>query len=450
MLCPVSPKGGEKCDDFASRSTASPFPGAMLESNECLRKELVRHCKLQFGQYDVEKRGSISSKSMTKLVKSVFDTLHLEHAEEDIDFSGKSSYTFLDFQEMVYTAMQAQLDKEMGALREERQAFIQGVAGTPKRHRTSTSHHQHVASTLQPAPAYRLPKVGRGNVFVVDIGSGEVGFNSFTDSHGTVEMKNVKISLNFLKEVIEKNAVDEFAAKVTEHFPHVGEKTVYFGLTGANRDSYANDPGPIQNFFSALQRKMKLDWFVPSGTMEAECELNAVRYLAKLTGIGEIEGVLSGGGGSCQISSKCPKSKQSNVYSIPFGNKSPEKIHLFGDTVRDKLLSWTTVLSQAIGKLDLQELHGTYVGISAMFYGAKAAKIAGSAVSKYEALAAIDHAINDSVEKNNERNMYNLAMVRCLILMILAEDAKIFFQRNWKVGEEELVATWTLGLYVSK
>jgi len=301
-----------------------------------------------------------------------------------------------------------------------------------------------------PSSAHRLPQVGTGNVLVVDIGSGEVGFNSFTDSHGSVQMKNVKVSLNFLKDVIEKSAVDDFAAQVMEHFPDIGTKIVYFGLTGANRDFYLENPEPIRTFFSALEKKMRLDWFVPSGTMEAECELNAVRYLAKETGIGEVEGVLSAGGGSCQISSKCPTSQRSNVYSIPFGNKSPEKINLYGNTARDKLASWSSILSRAIGKLDLEPLHGTYVGISAMFYGAKACKITGSVVSKYDALDALDKAINDSVNQNDERNMYNLSMVRCLILMVLADDAKIFFQRNWKVGTEELVATWTLGLYVRK
>jgi len=69
-------------------------------------------------------------------------------------------------------------------------------------------------------------------------------------------------------------------------------------------------------------------------------------------------------------------------------------------------------------------------------------------VTKSDALKKIDERLNVCVEEEIEKDMWNLAMMRSILLLVLADDAKIIFQRNWKVGNDELVATWSLGLYV--
>merc|ERR1711860_137737 len=110
------------------------------------------------------------------------------------------------------------------------------------------------------------------------------------------------------------------------------------------------------------------------------------------------------------------------------------------------------IFSHEIGKMRLLPMRGTFVGISAIFYGAKDAGIADKQVSKLEAIAAIDKRLNDVVDilmtseeptddnaiefrKNNEKAMYNLGMMRILFQILLRADAQILCQRNWKCGD---------------
>lgn len=349
-----------------------------------------------------------------------------------------ASYTFLDVQDVVSRAMHAQLSAELSSLREEREQMVHSIGNSSNGVQLSN------AAELKPPT---IPK--KGPLKVLDIGSGEIGFNSFDTTADVVKMNNTKVTCNFLKEYLEPQEVKKFVDAILEHFPQSENEKIYIGLTGANREFYAKNPEPMQKYFLEMEKYVKLEWFVPSGEQEAQYELSAVKYLSLQTGVGKIDGVISGGGGSCQMSTSrgiLPK-----VYSIPLGNKSPEKFPLFGEKVQDKLSHWYSLLGREIGfdiGRDFEPFSGKYVGISAMFYGAKSAGITGRFLTKTQALEKIDKRLNVCLDEGNERDVWNLAMMRSVLLLILADDAEIFFQRNWKVGNEELVATWSLGMYV--
>jgi len=268
----------------------------------------MRFCEVQYEQFAHDAHGNISSTCMQQLVRSMCQTLRLQ--DTDMSYAEKNSYSFLDVQDMVSRAMHAQLSAELGALREERQQMIHAVG-------VDSSHD----AQLSNAPATRIPTVAKKEpLSVLDVGSGEIGFNSFTmTADGVVHMKSFKI---------------------------------FIGLTGANREFYLKTPEPLQNFFCELETHIKLEWFVPSGEQEANCELSAVKYLALQTGIGKVDGVISGGGGSCQIS--CSRGFFPEVYSFPLGNKSPDKLSLFGEKKQDKLNHWYSLLGREIGKLKVE------------------------------------------------------------------------------------------------
>merc|ERR1719163_1413915 len=101
------------------------------------------------------------------------------------------------------------------------------------------------------------------------------------------------------------------------------------------------------------------------------------------------------------------------------------------------------------------QCRGLFVGISAVFYAAKAAGCAGKILPRDVFLGKLHAKINELMEKGGQagRDLANLTLVASLVEFILHRSALIVCKRNWKVGEggaepADFVATWTLGMYL--
>lgn len=336
-----------------------------------------------------------------------------------------------EFSEIVYEVLHNQIVHEMGLLRQKKLALTKCVE-------TNTSSS---APANRPA-VDRIPNFkGEQNIFIVDVGTAESGFYAYTIDANSVKATNTKkVPVDFLNDCIGKQDADLLVNLVNQEFKTT-EGHISFGLTGANREKYLNDPEPFNKLFDAVKKRIpKLHWFILSAKKEAQSEFAAVQYLAEKCGFGKVDAVIGAGSGSCQASSS------NTVSSIPVGNKTPDKEPLVGTSSQDKIYSWIARVASEINKANMQQLPGTFVGISAMFHAAKAANIAGSALTKKDAISGFDAALTKMVAENDARNMYNVAMARTLLLFLLADDGRIFFQRNWVIGDEEFVANWTLGL----
>jgi len=339
-----------------------------------------------------------------------------------------------EFSEMVYEILHNQIVQEMGLLRQKKLALTKCME-------TSISPS---APANRPAVDHIPNFKGEKDIFIVDVGTAESGFYAYTVGADSIQATNTKkVPVDFLNDCIGKQDANLLVTLVKQEFKTTSGH-ISFGLTGANREKYLLDPEPFNKLFKALKKSIpKLHWFVLSAKTEASSEFLAVQYLAEKCGFGKVDAVIGAGSGSCQASSS------KIVASIPVGNKTPDKEPLVGASSQEKIYSWVARVSTEINKANMQPLPGTCVGISAMFHAAKAANIAGSTLTKKDAIDGFDAALIKMIAENDARNMYNVAMARTLLLFLLTDDGKIFFQRNWKIGDEEFVANWTLGVVSS-
>eukprot|EP00397_Hematodinium_sp_SG-2012_P023612 GEMP01024546.1.p1 GENE.GEMP01024546.1~~GEMP01024546.1.p1 ORF type:complete len:430 (+),score=90.42 GEMP01024546.1:101-1390(+) len=391
--------------------------------------------------------GVIEKQNLRSAYSSLFSSMQVNLSDTELDTLCNDTTDGArknDFTDCACRILQGRISSELSALRRRRSEMLDDCANVVTSARRS-SNASSTAKQREDFPALdRFPNLkDEKRALLLDIGSGELGFYVYERADdGAVLLKNdKKVPCSFLEQCLDSNDLEKFASLVLEHYGTLDE-AVYAGLTGINRERYLTNREPFDLFFEAVTEKIpKIQWFIPSAKQEAELELTAVQYLAAKCGFGEIDGVLSAGGGSCQISCR------NNFYLIPVGSKTYDKIQLFGATLQEKVYSWMITVSNELHKTRLKPLSGVFVGISGMFYAAKAAGITGKTITKEEALTQIDEALAKALGADDQRNVYNLAMVRVLLLSALTDDAKVFFQRNWKVGEDEMVATWTLGLF---
>jgi len=400
-----------------------------------------------FKEFAVTKKSDHSSKdviekeSLEAAAIDVFKKANIQLTDAEIEGirkqePGDGGIAKSEFSEIVYEILHNQIVHEMSLLRQKKLAL---TANNAEGNNSSSAPANRPA--IDRIPNFQKDKEN----FLVDVGTAECGFYAYTriDAKTVKATNSKKVPVNFLDDCVVAQHPDLLAKLVKENFGTT-EGNISFGLTGANREKYLKDPEPINNLFAALGKKIpKLNWFILSGQKEAQSEFIAVQYLADKCGFGKVDAVIGAGSGSCQMSSS------SVIASIPVGNKTPDKEPLLGASSQDKIYSWIARVSHEMKKANMRPSPGTFVGISAMFHAAKAAGIAGSSLSKKDAINGFDTALTKMIAENDQRNMYNVAMARTLILFLLTDDSKIFFQRNWKIGDEEMVANWTLGL-VSK
>lgn len=98
---------------------------------------------------------------------------------------------------------------------------------------------------------------------------------------------------------------------------------------------------------------------------------------------------------------------------------------------------------------------GLFVGISAVFYAAKAAGCANKILTRDEFLHELAKkitALGEKAGKGTGRDTANLTLVYEVVNFMLHRTASIVCKRNWLVGsgsdKTEFAATWTLGLYL--
>lgn len=244
--------------------------------------------------------------------------------------------------------------------------------------------------------------------------------------------------------------------------------------------------------------------------------VSSPRFLRAFLRARVFAGTLSAGGGSCQITSTPTSSNASAdesdasssiLYgSIPVGNKTPTvsgfcpdthtlldpstcPAPLFypGVTKRDLkfgglLDRWREVVRSCIREQGLppRDLRGLFVGISAIFYAAKACGCAEKILPKRAFLGFLEAElerlfegtvpVGSGAEEDGEKSMAltgkelqlfsNLALVHTFVEVVLHDTAYIVTKRNWKYDAEaadatcmgaagsEFVATWSFGFWL--
>merc|ERR1712150_169770 len=98
---------------------------------------------------------------------------------------------------------------------------------------------------------------------------------------------------------------------------------------------------------------------------------------------------------------------------------------------------------------------GLFVGISGIFYAAKAAHCDGKVLQQHVFLECLEKRRDELMAEGGHkgRDIANLTLVTELVRHVLHRTAFIVCKRNWRVGEgggmpADFVATWTLGLYL--
>eukprot|EP00929_Paragymnodinium_shiwhaense_P056677 TRINITY_DN28369_c0_g1_i1.p1 TRINITY_DN28369_c0_g1~~TRINITY_DN28369_c0_g1_i1.p1 ORF type:complete len:1204 (+),score=282.62 TRINITY_DN28369_c0_g1_i1:72-3683(+) len=213
-------------------------------------------------------------------------------------------------------------------------------------------------------------------------------------------------------------------------------------------------------------------------------------------------GTISAGSGSCQttVRSTGANLESSQVHSLPLGNRTP----LVGMTLtsghnetlvgthlpKTRRLVEQLLLKEPLGKaqstrpawedekvpdkekLDLwfelvqtcaeehglpRDLRGLFVGITAVWYAAKAAKVDSKIMARDEFLFALDEqrtVLMSQGGKGCGRTLANITLVMAFVSYSLHRSAQVVCKRNWKVGDPandrgvEFAATWTLGMYL--
>eukprot|EP00928_Gymnodinium_smaydae_P008522 TRINITY_DN13101_c0_g2_i1.p1 TRINITY_DN13101_c0_g2~~TRINITY_DN13101_c0_g2_i1.p1 ORF type:complete len:1186 (+),score=269.39 TRINITY_DN13101_c0_g2_i1:291-3848(+) len=206
-------------------------------------------------------------------------------------------------------------------------------------------------------------------------------------------------------------------------------------------------------------------------------------------------GTISAGSGSSQVTLRSSGSLDtSQVHSIPVGNRTPlvnakitpghmstlfNKLHPRTKQFAEQLLcsgmpagkctelqkawgedgpvdpksleTWEQLVRSCCEDFGLpNERRGLFVGISAVFYAAKAAKCDQQILDRDVFLTKLrakrTQLMGDGGTKG--RDLANLTLVIALVESVLHRTARIVCKRNWKVGDADFVATWTLGMYL--
>eukprot|EP00397_Hematodinium_sp_SG-2012_P001422 GEMP01001424.1.p1 GENE.GEMP01001424.1~~GEMP01001424.1.p1 ORF type:complete len:1011 (+),score=179.60 GEMP01001424.1:380-3412(+) len=173
-------------------------------------------------------------------------------------------------------------------------------------------------------------------------------------------------------------------------------------------------------------------------------------------------GTLSAGGGSSQFTFKSTQNLSEVIYhSIPVGNKVPIVTGLDGapaiwgekrDLTQADLEEWRGIVKKQVERKNMpRNKRGFFVGISAIAYAAKAAKIADRIVPRDVFLQKIDDAVKalDRTNLKDRLTFSNLIMVYELVDWVLNRNAFICCKREWQHGStEKFVATWSFGFWL--
>jgi len=140
--------------------------------------------------------------------------------------------------------------------------------------------------------------------YILDLGSGEVGTYNYTGNvvTGLIHShKNTKIPEPFFDGFVAKERVNDFVSVLIAEFElkpdsKMKREIIFAGATGLHREMLLSDKGKrdlVFEFISLVEcelekqilRKTSLRLFVPSGDMEAQCELRSVQWLIGLTDV---------------------------------------------------------------------------------------------------------------------------------------------------------------------
>jgi hypothetical protein len=321
---------------------------------------------------------------------------------------------------------------------------------------------------------------------IIDFGSGETGFYEYGSSDNSAAVRQVgdKLKGGLLDDWVGPNKVDELVYELLQRYEasaesSIGELVFVSGATGVNRErmlAHQHERNAVQAYSRAVEARLSTVFggrtcrfivFVPSGQQEARYELRAVEWLLEQScgraaipacASTDFAGTLSAGGGSSQLSVRS-SSGEVQLYSVPLGNKRPISEGLFSNRPTEaEVASWIGRYREGLRQATFPTgLRGLFIGISATYYAAKESSCADRVMTKGEVIAAFSTKIEgllaqagnagDDATEKCRKSMANMSLVRELLNWVLHDDARILFRRNWKVGDQEAVATWTLGLY---
>jgi len=206
-------------------------------------------------------------------------------------------------------------------------------------------------------------------------------------------------------------------------------------------------------------------------------------------------GTISAGSGSSQVAlRRADAISSSQVHSIPLGNRTPlvsmkltagHDDALFnksrpktgalarellcapgpvketrpawsedGTVDAKRLQMWSDLVEACTEELGLPtQQRGLFVGISAVFYAAYAAKCDGRILERDDFLERLSACRAELMTgEGHGRELANLTMVIVLVRSVLHRTAYIVCKRKWRVGEgddaDDFLATWTLGFYL--
>lgn len=167
-------------------------------------------------------------------------------------------------------------------------------------------------------------------------------------------------------------------------------------------------------------------------------------------------GTLSAGGGSCQVTLRGLRGAAPTLQSVPLGNRTPvvDGRTGTGAWTPARVRAWTDVVNEYLNKHQVVTgQRGLFLGITAVYYAAKAVHVDGLLLERDEFLSALTSSIDKALEEEGHDESYirlvsNLTLVKALVKHVLHRTATIVCKRNWLSGGREFVATWTLGLYL--
>jgi len=163
-------------------------------------------------------------------------------------------------------------------------------------------------------------------------------------------------------------------------------------------------------------------------------------------------GTLSVGSVSCQMAMMSGNSMPSlQLFTVPVGSRVPLVEGDFSKPVRpEELKTWRGRVRAELGRANFPRgLRGLFVGISVAFHAARAAGLADRIVGRNAALAGLQAAL-ERLDPEDQHSAASLTLVHELLQWAFDEAACLLFKRRWVVGEEELAATWTLGLFTQQ
>jgi len=164
-------------------------------------------------------------------------------------------------------------------------------------------------------------------------------------------------------------------------------------------------------------------------------------------------GTISAGGGSSQLTlTGCVRTGMAQMFSMPIGNRVPVVQRMFSSPVTwEERCDWVELIRDALRANQFpQRVEGLYVGISAMYHAAKAAKITERIIPKQEAMKAIADALA-KLDASDCRSIANLTLAQEIIRWVFDDERScLLFKRDWCFDGNSYVAGWTLGWYVTQ